>query len=497
LSTELRTPEQAAHWLRLRTLGTLRADSRSVQAGDAFLAWPGAATDARAFVPGALAAGATACLIEHEGSATLGLDLDDARVARYLGLKAAAAPIASAFFDQPSASLQVLAITGTNGKTSSAWWLAQALAAAGRRCAVVGTLGIGEPGRVVANGLTTPDPVLLQHQLRRMADEGCVACAMEASSIGLAESRLDGLHIHTAVFTNFTQDHLDYHGTMQAYWQAKARLFDWPGLQAAVVNVDDPQGAELARQLAERSELDLWTVSCEGPARLMAQALQVDGSGTRFQVRLGDQAATVRVPVAGRYNVSNLLGVIAGLLSLGLDLNHAVSACQAITPVPGRMESLGGDSDPLVVIDYAHTPDALQQALEALRPLARQRGGQLWVVFGCGGDRDRLKRPLMAAAAERSADRLVLTSDNPRSEAPQDIVQAMLAGLTRAALAQVETDRARAIALALSQAQAADVVLVAGKGHEAHQEVQGQRLPFSDRDQALQALQARRPGVAA
>ena len=497
MSTELRTPEQAAHWLRLRTLGTLRADSRSVQAGDAFLAWPGAATDARAFVPGALAAGATACLIEHEGSATFGLDLDDARVARYLGLKAAAAPIASAFFDQPSASLQVLAITGTNGKTSSAWWLAQALAAAGRRCAVVGTLGIGEPGRVVANGLTTPDPVLLQHQLRRMADEGCVACAMEASSIGLAESRLDGLHIHTAVFTNFTQDHLDYHGTMQAYWQAKARLFDWPGLQAAVVNVDDPQGTELARQLAERSELDLWTVSCEGPARLMAQALQVDGSGTRFQVRLGDQAATVRVPVAGRYNVSNLLGVIAGLLSLGLDLNHAVSACQAITPVPGRMESLGGDSDPLVVIDYAHTPDALQQALEALRPLARQRGGQLWVVFGCGGDRDRLKRPLMAAAAERSADRLVLTSDNPRSEAPQDIVQAMLAGLTRAALAQVETDRARAIALALSQAQAADVVLVAGKGHEAHQEVQGQRLPFSDRDQALQALQARRRGVAA
>jgi UDP-N-acetylmuramyl-tripeptide synthetase len=497
LSTELRTPEQAASWLRLRTLGTLRADSRSVQAGDAFLAWPGAATDARAFVPAALAAGATACLIEHEGSAALGLDLDDARVARYLGLKAAAAPIASAFFDQPSAHLQVLAITGTNGKTSTAWWLAQALAGAGRRCAVVGTLGIGEPGQVVANGLTTPDPVLLQHELRRLADQGCVACAMEASSIGLAESRLDGLHIHTAVFTNFTQDHLDYHGTMQAYWQAKARLFDWPGLRAAVVNVDDPQGAALARELSRRSELDLWTISCEGPARLVAQALQVEGSGTRFQVRLGDQAATVRVPVAGRYNVSNLLGVMAGMLSLGLDLNHAVSACQAITPVPGRMESLGGDADPLVVIDYAHTPDALEQALQALRPLVAQRGGQLWVVFGCGGDRDRLKRPLMAAAAERSADRLVLTSDNPRSEAPQGIVQAMLSGLTRAALAQVEIDRARAITLALSQAQTADVVLVAGKGHEAHQEVQGQRLPFSDRDQALQALQARRQGVAA
>jgi UDP-N-acetylmuramoyl-L-alanyl-D-glutamate--2,6-diaminopimelate ligase len=268
-------------------------------------------------------------------------------------------------------------------------------------------------------------------------------------------------------------------------------------LRAAVVNVDDPQGAQLARELAPRSELDLWTLSCAGPARLMAQALQVDGSGTRFEVRLGDQTATVRVPVAGHYNVSNLLGVIAGLLSLGLELNAAVTACQAVTPVPGRMESLGGDADPLVVIDYAHTPDALQQALQALRPVAAQRGGQLWVVFGCGGDRDRLKRPLMAAAAERSADRLVLTSDNPRGEAPQDILQAMLAGLTRAALAQVETDRARAIALALSQAQAADVVLVAGKGHETHQEVQGQRLPFSDREQALEALQARRQAVVA
>jgi UDP-N-acetylmuramoyl-L-alanyl-D-glutamate--2,6-diaminopimelate ligase len=493
LSTELRTPGQAARWLRSRTLGTLHADSRGVKAGDAFLAWPGAATDARAFVPAVLAAGATACLIEHEGGAALGLDLADARLATYPGLKAAAAPIASAFFDQPSARLQVLAITGTNGKTSTAWWLAQALAASSRRCAVVGTLGIGEPGQVVANGLTTPDPVMLQRELRRLADEGCVACALEASSIGLAEARLDGLDIHTAVFTNFTQDHLDYHGNMQAYWQAKARLFDWPGLRAAVVNVDDPQGAELARQLADRSNLDLWTLSCEGPARLMAQALELDAGGTRFQVRLGDQVASVRVPVAGRYNVSNLLGVIAGLLSLGLDLDAAAAACLAITPVPGRMESLGADTDPLVVIDYAHTPDALLQALQALRPVATQRGGQLWVVFGCGGDRDRLKRPLMAAVAER----LVLTSDNPRGEAAQDIVRAMLAGLTRAALAQVEVDRARAIALALSQANAADVVLLAGKGHEGHQEVQGQRLPFSDREQALQALLARRKGVAA
>ena len=495
MSTQLHTPEQAVDWLRLRTLGTLCADSRRLRAGDAFLAWPGAATDARTYVPAALSVGATACLMEHEDSAALGLDMDDARLASYPGLKAASGPIAAAFFGQPSASMQLVAVTGTNGKTSTAWWLAQALSAAGRRCAVVGTLGIGEPARLDANGLTTPDPVLLHQQLRRLHDEGCVACAMEASSIGLAEARLEGLQIRSAVFTNFTQDHLDYHGSMQAYWQAKAGLFDWPGLAAAVINIDDPRGAELASTLAERSALDLWTVSCEGPARLRAQALRVTEVGTVFELcEAGQAPVQVQAPVAGRFNVSNLLGVLAALRSLGLTLNEAAAACAALTAVPGRMESMGGSGEPLVVIDYAHTPDALEQTLQALRPVAQQRGGQLWAVFGCGGDRDRSKRPLMAAVAERAADRLVLTSDNPRSEVPEDIVQAMLAGLEQAARAEVEIDRARAIALALSQAGATDVVLVAGKGHEQYQEVRGQRLPFSDHQQARQALQARRRG---
>ena len=462
--------------------------------------WPGAATDARRLVPALLAQGAAACLIEHEGSEALGLDLGDARIASYAGLKAASGPIAAAFYGQPSAAMQVLAVTGTNGKTSTAWWLAQALAAAGRRCALVGTLGIGEPGQLSDPGLTTPDPVLLHQRLHHLHGQGYVACAIEASSIGLAEARLEGLHLHTAVFTNFTQDHLDYHGSMQAYWQAKARLFDWPGLRAAVVNIDDAQGAELASQLSQRSDLDLWTVSCEGPARLRAQGLRAQAVGLRFEVCEANQTPVeVSAPAAGRFNVSNLLGVLAALRSLGLSLGEAAQACAVLTAVPGRMQALGGDGEPLVVIDYAHTPDALAQTLQALRPVAERRGGQLWAVFGCGGDRDRLKRPLMAAVAERGADRLVLTSDNPRHEKPEDILQAMLAGLTQAARAQVEADRARAIALALGQAQAADVVLVAGKGHEEYQEVAGQRLPFSDHEQAQQALQARgrAPEVAA
>jgi UDP-N-acetylmuramoyl-L-alanyl-D-glutamate--2,6-diaminopimelate ligase len=480
-------------------LGTLRADSRQVQAGDGFLAWPGAATDARRFVPAVLQAGAAACLMEREGAEQLGLDLDDPRLGLYEGLRAAAAPLASAFFGEPSTRLDVLAVTGTNGKTSTAWWLAQALGLLGQRCALVGTLGIGEPGAMVANGLTTPDPVLLQSELQRLAGLGFVACAMEASSIGLQERRLDGTRIRCAIFTNFTQDHLDYHGDMAAYWQAKARLFDWPQLQAAVIHIDDAQGARLADALAGRSGLDCWTTSCTGRARLQAKDIRHGPHGLDFEVlEAGGAVHTVHAPVVGHYNVANVLGVIAALRTRGVPLADAARVCGQLSPVPGRMDSLGGAGLPLVVVDYAHTPDALDKVLAALRPVAQSRGGQLWCVVGCGGDRDPSKRPLMAAAAEQGADRLVLTSDNPRSEAPAHILNAMAAGLERPAQAQVLVDRAQAIAQALRQADPADVVLLAGKGHEAFQESQGKRLPFSDREHALTGLQLRSPqGVAA
>jgi UDP-N-acetylmuramyl-tripeptide synthetase len=484
----LNTPEEAAHWLRQHVSGTLVADSRRVRPGDGFLAWPGAANDARHYLPEVLAAGAAACLIEADGAQISHL-IDDARVATYAGLKSAAAPIAAAFFAEPSLALSVVAVTGTNGKTSTAWWMAQALSQLGQRCAVVGTLGIGEPGALVFNGLTTPDPVLFQAQLRCLVAEGFVACAVEASSIGLEERRLDATQIHTAIFTNFTQDHLDYHGTMAAYWAAKEQLFYWPGLQAAVVNIDDAHGAELATVLATE-KLDLWTVSCTGPARLVARSIQYGLDSLSFEVVEGETFCQVTAPVVGEFNVANLLGVIGALRGLGLPLQAIATACTTLTAVPGRMETLTAKAAPLVVVDYAHTPDALEKTLQALQPQAQSRGGQLWCLFGCGGDRDTSKRPLMGAVASRLADHVVLTSDNPRSEDAAGIMAQILAGMPASAAVLQQPDRALAIAAVLQQARPQDVVLIAGKGHESYQDIQGVRRPFSDREQAELALAA-------
>jgi UDP-N-acetylmuramoyl-L-alanyl-D-glutamate--2,6-diaminopimelate ligase len=502
---QLRSPGAAVQWLRANVSQTLQCDSRKVGAGDGFIAWPGAATDGRQYVAAALAQGAGACLVEQEGAAAWGFS--DTRIAAYEQLKAATGPIAAQWFDHPSEELEVLAVTGTNGKTSTAWWLAQALGSTGRLSGIVGTLGIGVPPRTAAlkdraaapgdeaaglvyNGLTTPDPVLLQQQFRKFADEGFVACAIEASSVGIAERRLDGTRIRVAIFTNFTQDHLDYHGSMQAYWEAKAELFRWPGLQAAVLNIDDTKGAELATTL-DAAALQLWTVSCVEPARLQARGIGYGTLGLRFEVVEGNEAHTLETQLIGEYNVSNLLGVIGAMRAIGVPLAEAVAACTALTPVPGRMDCIAEAGQPLVVVDYAHTPDALDKALEALRPLARQRGGQLWCVFGCGGDRDTTKRPVMAAVAEKQADILIITSDNPRSEQPGAIIGQIVAGLSRAGAAQVQADRALAISNAVAQAAPHDVVLIAGKGHEDFQEIAGVKLPFSDKAQAHSALARR------
>jgi len=493
----LQTVPEVLDWLRAQGVQRLVADSRQVRPGDAFVAWPGAAQDGRRFVPAALQAGAAVCVVESDGVDDWGFS-DEPRVVALAGLKAMAGPLAHAFANHVSARLPVVAITGTNGKTSTAWWTAQCLQAAGQASAVLGTLGLGRPGGSwQTTGLTTPDPVQLAMALRDFEQEGVRALVMEASSIGIEEARLDGTHIHTAVFTNFTQDHLDYHGSMEAYWQAKRRLFDWPGLRAAVVNLDDPQGPALAAALESRAAaVDVWTVSAQGrPARLTAQSLRWTGCGLSFDVcEAGQPAQSLALPVVGDYNVSNLLCALAAVRSLGHGWQVATEAARALTPVPGRMASAWPEApadQPLVLVDYAHTPDALEKALHALQPVAQQRGGRVWCLVGCGGDRDRSKRPLMAAVAERGADRVVLTSDNPRSEDPSDILQEMAQGLQQPAQAWIEPERDRAIAHCVATAGPRDVVLLAGKGHEDYQEVAGVRRPFSDAAQARAALQVR------
>ena len=488
----------------------LRTDSRQVQAGDAFIAWPGQAHDGRQHVAAALAAGAAACLVEADGVQAFELDLSDPRIATLAGLKAVTGPLAAAWFGAPSSQLAVIAVTGTNGKSSTAWWTAQALTALGRRCGVVGTLGIGEPPRRVQvdaaaapigidyNGLTTPDPVTLHAGLRAMVDAGFAACAVEASSIGLAEQRLAGTAIRIAQFTNFTRDHLDFHGDMASYWAAKRALFSWPGLQTAVVNIDDAQGALLAAEL-QATDLDLWTTSVTGPARLSATDLHYPPGGLAFTVVEGAAREAVHSVLIGDYNAANLLAVIAALRALGLPLDQAARVVPALTPVPGRMDRVTPPDvtvrGPEVVVDYAHTPDALDKALAALRPLAAARGGQLWCVVGCGGNRDASKRPLMGAMAQRGADQVVLTSDNPRGESPALILAQIQAGMVADVLVsqrvQVIEDRRAAIQHAVLNAADADVVLLAGKGHEDTQEVAGVKRPFQDSAVASQALTQR------
>jgi UDP-N-acetylmuramoyl-L-alanyl-D-glutamate--2,6-diaminopimelate ligase len=510
--TRLKSPAAAARWLKSWVTGTLRTDSRAVQPGDAFIAWPGYANDGRGFVAGALAAGAATCLVEEKEVDPFAFE--DARIATLKNMKAATGQIAAAFFDEPSQVIKVIATTGTNGKTSTAWWTSQTLNLLGRRAGFVGTLGVGVPPlpmpvatgdskedwTIKATGLTTPDPVLLQAAFRRMANDGFTACAIEASSIGIVEQRLAGTRIEVALFTNFTRDHLDYHGSMDNYWAAKRLLFGWVGLKSAVINIDDDAGTLLADEL-RRGQIDSWTYStrADSGARLIAEEIKYVDGGLAFtlveDVAVGGRAR--REPVVttliGDYNVHNLLAVIGGLRAQGVMMVDAARVAGLVTPVPGRMQRVaaGAVGQPEVVVDYAHTPDALEKVIAALRPLATARGGQLHCVFGCGGDRDATKRPLMGEIAARLADAVVVTSDNPRTEDPQKIVDQVADGAFDGNPVVKIVDRRVAIAQVLAGAGANDVVLIAGKGHEDYQEINGVRHPFSDVEESLIGLKKR------
>ena len=464
-------------------LADLTADSRTVKMGSIFVAFPGTALDGRRFIAEAVARGAAAVIWERQG-----FQWDERWDVPNLGvdnLRLRVSEIAGHVFGNPSESLWMAGVTGTNGKTSVSQWIAAALDRLGRRSAVVGTLGNGLVGERTEGRNTTPDPIVLQRLLSEYLRRGARAVAMEVSSHGLDQGRVNGVKYDCAVFTNLTRDHLDYHGTMERYAEAKYRLFSARGLTHAVVNVDDEHGAALARRLAG-GPLDLLTYGCGEGAGLRATQVRLSEAGVAFRVTGTWGEAEVATGVLGAFNVSNLLAVLGALRAAGVPFEQAIAAVGALEPVPGRLERLGGGGQPLVVIDYAHTPDALEKALLALKP-AVAPGGKLVCVFGCGGDRDAGKRPLMGAAAARLADQLIVTSDNPRGEEPLSIIAQVLEGIPGARAEAIE-DRQVAIFSAVHHARAGDVVLLAGKGHETYQEIAGVRHPFSDREVARAAL---------
>jgi UDP-N-acetylmuramoyl-L-alanyl-D-glutamate--2,6-diaminopimelate ligase len=470
------------------------ADSRKLQPGDVFLAYPGHASDGRQYIRDAIARGAAAILWEREGFVwDSAWNVPNLPVDR---LRWLVSDIADEVFDHPSQKMWMIGVTGTNGKTSISQWIARALNHLERKCAVIGTLGTGFPGNLSTAVNTTPDAISLQEDLAKFHAEGARAVAMEVSSIGLDQGRVSGCAMDVAVFTNLTRDHLDYHRTMDAYAAAKAALFDMPGLKSVILNFDDMMGVVQARRLASEGRLRVVGYSLvpdnahAAPAHVMivASNLQTTAAGMRFRITYEDHAADLSVGLVGQFNVSNLLAVVGVLLESGYGFEQAIAAVRELTPPEGRMQTIGGIGEPLAVVDYAHTPDALEQALRALRHTVASRGGKLICVFGCGGDRDPGKRPMMGEVAVRLADKVVVTSDNPRSEDPQTIIEQIARGAPQA---QCLADRAEAIRAAIVEAGQDDVVLIAGKGHEDYQEVKGQKHHFSDADHAKAALGAR------
>jgi UDP-N-acetylmuramoyl-L-alanyl-D-glutamate--2,6-diaminopimelate ligase len=502
-------PTDISNWIKQAApAGQLVSDSRRVKAGDVFFAYPGDGKDGRDYIAKAIAQGAAAVVLEASGARW-----DSAWNVPHLevaDLKRQSGPVAHAFYNHPDAAMYTVGVTGTNGKTSCAVWLGQAMSRLGSPTAVIGTLGVGMfrargEAEFDPTGYTTPDAVLLAQKLAESRDAGAQALAIEVTSIALDLGRTDGMHFDTALFTNLTRDHLDHHGSMEQYEAAKMKLFDWPGLKTAVVNLDDPAGLRIAERLAPRAAAGGMTVmgytlqeaaaqpDVPNVAMLRATQVRTRSAGTEFNLDCPQGSAHVRTQLVGQFNISNALAVLGALLAKGAPLRAAVEAIEAIVPAPGRMQQVGGADAPLVVIDYAHTPDALEKTLSTLRLVAQERGGQLWCVFGCGGDRDPGKRPQMGRISQ-AADHVLVTSDNPRSEDPHAIIAQIVAGMDAqhpASVFQAVEDRAAAILSAVKHAGKQDVILLAGKGHEPYQEIKGRKMPFSDADHAQLALTAR------
>jgi UDP-N-acetylmuramoyl-L-alanyl-D-glutamate--2,6-diaminopimelate ligase len=462
-------------------IASVTHDSRAVGIGDLFCCVPGSSADGHDHAPAAVAAGAAALLVERP----LGLGVAEVQVA---SVRAAMGPVAAAAFGQPSTKLAVLGVTGTNGKTTTTYLLEAIARAAGIRPGLIGTIGARIDGVALPGERTTPEAIELQALLARMAEANVGLAAIEVSSHALVMHRVDGTRFAAACFTNLSHDHLDFHASLEEYFEAKAQLFDPARTDAAAANLDDPHGAEIARR-AEAAGLSVLGFGLDAPgAAVRAEGLDASPAGNRFRLVTPYGAADVRSPLVGRFNASNALAAAATALVAGLDVESVAAGLSVPVVVPGRMERIEGGQPFPVLVDYAHTPDGLEQVLRAARPLTVDGGGRLVVVFGCGGDRDRAKRPAMGKAAATLADVIVITSDNPRSEDPMDIIGEVVAGVPSGVYPIVEADRRKAIALALAGAARGDVVVVAGKGHESGQTTAGVTVPFDDRTVAREEL---------
>jgi UDP-N-acetylmuramoyl-L-alanyl-D-glutamate--2,6-diaminopimelate ligase len=503
--------DQDSNGTTLRGAAKLQQDSRAVCPGDVFVAMPGGVVDGRAFIATALQQGAAAVLWDsnafswpiEQTTSQLGVN----------NLKHHAGEIAAHWYGQPSEQLHVFAYTGTSGKTSCSTWTSQLLNALGKPCAVIGTRGAGLGDVLQPVGLTTPQALEMQWLLAQFQQQNAKAAAIEASSIGIEEGRLNGTQVRTALFTNLSRDHLDYHADMVAYGAAKARLFAWSGLKTAVINVDDPSANQMIARVPSNvqkifvslkntasvsqsaSQQEFPEPNVSQTRRLFAHHIRFETDGMRFAIGGDFGVAQVHTKVVGLFNISNLLMVAACALVEGFTLDQIAGPLSQLQAIEGRMQMFGGQVGnqqlPVVVVDYAHKPDALEKVLESLRPQVRANGGQLWCVFGCGGDRDAGKRPIMGEIAQRLSDQAWVTSDNPRTEDPSSIASQIVAGMTRGPF-EVELDRAKAIALVVQRAHKNDVVLIAGKGHEAYQEIGSQRFEFSDAAHVELALAAKR-----
>lgn len=467
---------------------SVQSDSRIVEAGDLFVAIPGRHYDPRNDLANIVQKGAAAIVFEAGEVA-----LPRVPAVPVENLHAVSGFIADEVYQYPSAHMFTAGVTGTNGKTSVSQWIAQAMGVLERRCAVVGTLGSGLLDNLRPTQNTTPEAIALQRELARCVEEGAQVAALEVSSIGLDQQRLNGMHFDVAVLTNLSRDHLDYHGDMANYAEAKAQLFDWPNLKAAVLNLNDEFGCQLAKRLEGRgiTRIGYCIEQPDADARVdvLLIAKELDAANRmHFSIEMDGVHMPVQAATVGRFNVANLMAVCGVMLAADVPFLDAAAVLSRLQPPPGRMQMLGGFAEPLVLVDYAHTPDALAKVLETLRDSAAAREGKVWVVVGCGGDRDKGKRPQMASVAATWADHVVLTSDNPRSESPEEILAQMQVGAPNAL---VIVDRAQAIQYAVTHANDADVVLIAGKGHEAYQEIKGERFAFSDVQEAHSALEMR------